>query len=401
VSTVAQVRRPTDDEREEMAILLATSLNVDRGRAVARADRLPIGDMRVAGVEGRIASVAASFPFDQWVGGAALPCCAVWGVATLPEHRGLGLASATTGAVLDAGREGGAVIATLYPATMRPYRRLGFEMAGTFTKHRVAIDAIPPQPGEVPTPELFDPERDLADVRTCYRRYAARHTGPVEPVLDEHWSTRILQRSDDETRRAVVVREHGEVTGFLVTGRRDEAGQLDVAFGLWTEAFVATSETALRSLLAYVRRFAGLGTSFTWSGPPNDPIGMLLDEQAITIDLQLRWMSRLLDVPAAFAQRGWPRVDADATFGVDDPRYPANAGPWRLSVRDGKATIDPDHDADRARRPIPIGALSSMFTGYLRTADAVTIGALDADDPAVPAFARLLAGPDPWSPFFF
>ena len=401
MSATAEVRRPTDEEREEVATILATSLNFDRERAVARADRFPIDDMRVVGVDGRIASVAASFPFEQWIGGAALACCAVWGVATLPEHRGLGLASATTGAVLDAGRERGAVISTLYPATMRPYRRLGFEMAGTFTKHRVAIEAIPLQVGEVPTPELFDPERDLAGVRACYRRYAARHTGPVEPVLDEHWTTRILQRTDDETRRAVVVREQGEVTGFLVTGRQDEAGQLDVAFGLWTEAFVATSERALRCLLAYVRRFAGLGTSFTWSGPPNDPIGMFLDEQSTAIDLQLRWMSRLLDVPAAFTRRGWPPVDADVTFGVDDPRYPANAGPWRLSVRDGVATIAPDTDADRARRPIPVGALSSMFTGYLRADGAVTVGALDADDPAVPAFARLFTGPDPWSPFFF
>jgi hypothetical protein len=42
-----------------------------------------------------------------------------------------------------------------------------------------------------------------------------------------------------------------------------------------------------------------------------------------------------------------------------------------------------------------------MFTGFLRVADAVRLGILDRDDSATPAFARLLSGPDPWSPFFF
>jgi predicted acetyltransferase len=301
--------------------------------------------------------------------------------------------------VLEAARARGATIASLYPATMRPYRRLGFEMAGTFTKHRIAIEAIPPQPEGLPLPELFDLDRDLAGVRACYRRYAARHTGPVEPTADDHWATRILVRTDDETRRAVVVREAEGITGFLVTGRRDEAGQLDVSFGLWTEAFVATTETALRSLLAYVRRFAGLGTSFSWSGPPNDPIGLLVDEQSIADELQLRWMSRLLDVPAAFAARGWPPIDADLVVAVDDQRYPGNAGPWRLVVRDGAATADRIDGG--GPRPIAIGTLSAMFTGYLRVDDAITLGALDADDPAVPALRSLFEGPDPWSPFFF
>ncbi|MEX1263360.1 MAG: hypothetical protein WEE66_05400 [Actinomycetota bacterium] len=37
------------------------------------------------------------------------------------------------------------VVSALYPAVLRPYRSLGYEMAGTFTKHRVELDAIPPQ----------------------------------------------------------------------------------------------------------------------------------------------------------------------------------------------------------------------------------------------------------------
>lgn len=393
-----EIRAPRDDEREATSVVLATSLNFPREPAVARSHRLPIDDMRVALVDDEIVSVAGEFPFDQWFGGRPIACNAVWGVATLPEHRGRGLASATTQAVMRAGRDRGALVSTLYPAVLAPYRRLGYEFGGTFTKHRIAIDAIPAQPRELPTAQLYEVERDTDGVRACYRAFAARHTGPVEPTNDEHWTERILRRHDDETRRAVVVREAGEVTGFLVTGRESDPGPLDVAFGIWTEGFVANTEPALRSLLAYVRRFSGLGKWFQWSGPPNDPIGLLADDQTLSIDMHFRWMMRLLDVRAAFEARGWPAIDADLTFAIDDPMFPDNDGPWRLRVEQGSATMS---RAEGAMRPISIGSLSSMFSGYLRAPDAVRLGMLDAEDPAVLGFADLFAGPDPWSPFFF
>jgi len=130
---------------------------------------------------------------------------------------------------------------------------------------------------------------------------------------------------------------------------------------------------------------------------------MLIDEQALIQRFRFQWMLRVLDVPGALTARGWPGIDANAIFAVDDPMFPDNAGPWRLSVSDGEATVDPVSPAEAARspRPIPIGAFSSMFTGFLRVADAVRLGILDRDDSATPAFARLLSGPDPWSPFFF
>ena len=395
-----EIREPRDDERERVAEVLATSLNFSREATIARSHLYSLPDMRGAVVDDAIVSTAGEFRFDQWFGGRALPCCAVWGVATLPEHRGSGLASAVTQSVMRAGRDRGAIVSALYPAVVKPYRSLGYELAGTFTKHRIAIEAIPAQRATGPVPEPFALERDLPGVRAAYRAFASRHDGPVEPTDDGHWADRIMARADDESRRAVVVREAGEVTGFLVTGRESDPGPLDVAFGLWTEAFVANTEPALRSLLAYVRRFGGLGKWFQWSGPPNDPIGLLADDQTISVDMYYRWMLRLLDVRAAFEQRGWPAIDAEVVFSVDDPLFPDNAGPWRLRVERGAATMARE-EAGAAGPPTAIGALSSIFSGYLHPADAVRLGLLTADDQTLAAFTALFAGPDPWSPFFF
>ena len=85
-------------------------------------------------------------------------------------------------------------------------------------------------------------------------------------------------------------------------------------------------------------------------------------------------------------------------FAFDYPIFVDNAGPWRLRVQRGAATMS---RTDDDVRPIPIGTLSSLFSGYLRPPDAVRLGFIDASDPAVSTFEGLFAGADPWCPFFF
>jgi hypothetical protein len=69
----------------------------------------------------------------------------------------------------------------------------------------------------------------------------------------------------------------------------------------------------------------------------------------------------------------------------------------QLSSGEPKVELGSSHD----RRPLSIGAFSSMFSGYLRPVDAVRLGYLDGGDPAVEALSAILSGPDPWCPFFF
>jgi predicted acetyltransferase len=110
-------------------------------------------------------------------------------------------------------------------------------------------------------------------------------------------------------------------------------------------------------------------------------------------------MLRILDVRAALEGRGYPPIDAEATFAIDDPRYEENTGVWRLQLSAGEPKVERGSSHDR--RPLSIGTFSSMFTGYLRPVDAVHLGYLDRDDPAVDGLASMFSGPDPWSPLFF
>ena len=396
-----EIRTPDEEDRDQVADVLRTSLNFSKAWRERRAAALPLQDLRCAYDGGRVLATAGAHRLHQWFGGRDPITSGIYAVATLPEHRGTGLASAALMQILHEAREEGVPLTTLYPAVLRPYRKLGYELAGTYNEHRVALDAIPEDLGsDLPPVETLDIERDLDGLKACYRGWASRHNGAIEPTDDTWWTRRVLESWGDHVARAVVVRgAGGEVEGFASFRYQETPGHLDVSFGV--ECFVLSTTTgrATRALLRYFRGFRGVGVWLGWNGPGDDPIAMLIPDQAIETPYRYRWMLRLLDVPAALEGRGYPPVDADATFAVHDGDFPENAGPWRLEVQNGKAHVERATGA--TVRPIPVGALSAMYSGFLRVPDAVELGYLDGDDPAGTALDRLFAGPDPWCPFFF
>ena len=395
---------PAEEHREQIARLLSTSVNFPLERALANAPNLRLADIRVAIERDVVVATAGEFRFRQWFGGRGIDCCGITRVATSPEHRAGGLATACTDAVLERARERGTPIASLFPAVLRPYRRMGFEIAGGYHEQRVPLDALPSTGSAAggATVELADVDRDLAGIRDAYRQWIRHANGPVEPVDDDHWRVRVLTRAGDDTYRAVVVREDDHVTGFAAFSRVGTPGPLHVAFGVSCEAMFTVTPRAVASILAYFRGYRGLGEWLEWTGPASDASALLVPETLVRTTYSYDWMLRLLDVPAALEARGYPPIAVDAVFMVDDERWPGNRGPWRIEARDGSARVAPARDIDAGSlRPISIGVLSSMFTGHLSPHDAVRLGLLDADGSTVEAFAALFAGSDPWCPFFF
>jgi predicted acetyltransferase len=296
----------------------------------------------------------------------------------------------------------GTPVTALYPAVLGPYRSLGYEIAGTFNEHRLAIDAIPAGIGDASAVREYTPE-DLPAVRTCWSRAMRDATGTIEPDGDGWWVHRTFNPAMHPTLRAVVVPgpDGTGVEAFASFTRTATPGELDVAFGLECDPMATVTERGMRALLAYFRGHRGLGRWVQWVGPPNDPVTMLIPEYAVLHEWRYPWMLRLLHLEEAFRGRGWPTdAAAEAVFAVDDPMFPDNAGTWRLTVADGSAEMT-RVAAEPGRAPLPIGALSAMFSGWLHPHDAVRVGLMAAEDPAVETLATLFAGPDPWTGFFF
>ena len=396
--TETDVFTPNDGNRDEIVGLMRVAFNMT-SRLEERAAWLPIEKMRCVSDGDRIVAAAGARDFRQWFGRHELEMSGVWGVVTLPEHRGGGLATRAVTTLLEDARERGQPISALYPATQRPYRGMGYEQAGTMTRHEVALDDLPRGPsGPLPVEE-FSFDRDLDDVRACYRASVAGHPGPIDSDEPDWWRDRILGHwFSDDVQRTVVARGREGVEGYASFTYGQAAGAIDFNYSVNCRHLVATSVEGYASLLSYVRAFRGLGVSLRFTGPPAHPLGLLVEEQRVAPVWTYRWMLRLLDVPAALSGRGYPPISGEAVIAVEDGLFPENRGPWRVEA-DGSGSVSVSPASGGRVRPVTIGTLSSIYTGFLSPFDAVGLGLLDEDQ--APFLARLFGGPAPWMHDFF
>jgi predicted acetyltransferase len=390
---------PTEEHREQVARVMSVALNFGPAWIERRASLLHLEHFRCAFDGDHVVAVAAAHPLTQWFGGRELRCAGIYGVATLPEYRGAGLASRAVGMLLDEAQASGTPLSALYPSVLRPYRRLGFEIAGVQIEHEVPMSDLP-----VVSPALDVREHDPAEideVRECYRRVVATSNGPIDSDEPDWWSRRVMSHWNTEVvSRAVVCRDDdGVVRGYASYFHDEAEGPLAPAFRAVCKHLVAETPEALRSLVAFFRSFRGMGQALAFTGPPNPPLAMMVPEQRIRERWSYRWMLRLLDVPSALEGRGYPPVSGEAVVAVDDPDAVENRGAFRLTADGGKLGVERTDVS--GHRPVPVGALASMFSGYLPADAAVQLGYLDADDPAVPFLRELFAGSPPWMYDFF
>lgn len=394
-----EIRPPTEDERLDAADVMRVSLNFSRAFVDERASWLPLNNMRCVYDGGRLVATSGERRFTQRFGGRDLAMSGIWGAATLPEHRGRGHASAAVIELLRQARDRGDPLTALFPAVLQPYRRLGYAIAGSYVTHQIRLDDLPRDLHGTGTVEAYDPDRDLEGIRACYRRAVASHNGPIDCDDPWWWTDRILGHwQRDQIHRVVVVRGDDGVDGYASFVQEPHEGELDIAFRLTCKHLIASTASAYRTLLAYVRGFAGVGQALRYTGRPDDPLAHLVEVQRVTIESNYRWMLRLLDVRAAFGRRGYPPISGEISFEVDDPHFEANRGPWRLLASDGAVTVEP---AASAATTIDIRALSAMYTGFLAPSDAVRLGWLPPDDRIVPMLTALFSGPAPFMLDFF
>jgi predicted acetyltransferase len=108
-------------------------------------------------------------------------------------------------------------------------------------------------------------------------------------------------------------------------------------------------------------------------------------------------MLRLVDVPAALSGRGYPPVSVSFDLTVEDGLFPANRGPWRVSVSEGSASVESGSSSDSAA--ISIGTLSSLYSGFLSAWDAAALGLIEPS--MAPVLSSVFGGPAPWMYEFF
>lgn len=334
-----------------------------------------IAQRRVLGVfDGdRLVGTAKGRSFAQFWGGQPVPMSGIAGVVVAPDYRGRGVASLLMRALAERSIELGDSVSALYPATLPPYRRSGWEVVGA--QHRITIDSA----------HL----RGLSSPDVRVRPGSKADVDRVQQLLEQSYTTRrangakLLARGDIEEALADDAFSYFCDDGFVLYEWHE--GNLVVT------CLVAGSEATARALWSVVGSGSSIAKQVHAYVSPDDPIPLLLPEEAGHEVIQTRWMFRLLDVSAAMAARGFTnRVSGSALLSLTDPLLPSQSGTWRLEVDGGHAELARTGHSDEALHLGPNG-LACLYAGTslhtLRTAGLVAGGRADADDFLDAAFA--------------
>ena len=307
-----------------------------------------IGQRRVIGVfdGGRLVGQAKSRPFEQFWGGRPVPMSGIAGVVVSPEYRGRGVASMMMRALAERSVELGDSVSALYPATLAPYRRTGWEVAGVQT--RITIDSHHLR--GLGSPDLPLRPGNKSDVSRAQQLIAARYStqkanGPKLLTTEE-----IHEALSDDAAFSYFTDD-----GFVLYEWHDA--------NLLVTCMVAPSVQSARALWGVVGSGASVAKKVHAYVSPDDPIHLLLPEEVAHEARHNRWMLRLLDARAAVAARGFPEaVSGSAKLNIEDPLLPTHDGHWLLEVNGGFGSLA---EAVPAGDPLRIGpnGLAALYAG--------------------------------------
>jgi predicted acetyltransferase len=323
----------------------------------------------------RLVAMARIHAYRQLWGGRPVPMAGVAGVIVSPEWRGQGVATLLMNATLDRAVERGDAVAVLFPATMPPYRKLGFEVAGTVVKTSFPAAAL--RALGTPAIAVRRPTAGDADlIADLMRREATRRgdCGPLDLSTDD-----IRELLDDSDNICYLAAD-----GVLVYAWDGQ--------DLRVERLVAESSETTRALWAIVGSGASAVRHVYTYQPVHDPIHWILDEKPRPEVEQERWMMRVLDAPAAIAQRGFPcGVRADVRLRLVDPQHERCTGAFRLRIADGGGELAADHEDEKDAVQLGPNGLAALYAGTpmwtIRNAGLVSGGTLEQHALLDAAFA--------------
>lgn len=390
---------PPDDHEAAHALRVQALSGRHIPYHVERPQPVPGRDVELGAYDGgRLVATVTAWDFGQWFGHREVPMGAVTGVAVAPDRRGSGAGGAAMRALLPAMRELGFAVSTLYPSTTSFYRGMGWEIAGVWSTAKIISGSLADVPPPIDTkvrPASLDERETLALV---YERAAPDRPGWLGR-RGAWWdlATWRARRDEDTPRHVYVAERAGESVGYV---RYEHTTEDPRVYGLKVEDLVAVDRDALVALLRLLGSNRTMTETIEVRSGLADPLFHLLPEQDLSPDFSWRWMTRLLDAPAAIAARGYPpTTTATVPIELIDPLVESNDGRWVLEVSGGEGKLTPGGDG---RVRLTVGALSTLFTGWSPPRQLAALGLVDgATASDLDQLGAAFAGPHPWCPDFF
>ncbi len=335
--------------------------------------------VRVVAAEGRIVSTLAIRDAPVRIGDAVLPMGGISEVATLPEERNRGHASALMRDTLRELSRLGYCTSILFPFSFRYYRKFGYELAGnhcqfwcrphnlpSFAEHCHVRPATP---------------ADIASLDAIYCE-ASRRKACALVRSTERWAELV---GGDAFHTVVFDRDAPAGYGVLRDSEDQYGGRL-----LVVEELSFLSAEARRGMIGHLSRYSG--EAIEWCAPPTDlaESGVLRSVAPLREGYKPRGIAtvrpmfqfRVVDVLAALKARApvYAGLRGELSLLLRDDILPQNARPVAISARDGTVQILADHRTEHWLEA-DIRAFSQVFCGYVSPAEAVSQGLVQVSDP--------------------
>ena len=384
-----------DAERQRFAEIDATSFagrTADNVRWLKAAQ--PHTTLRLARLGGEVVGGYMMLPTGEFFGGRSVPAQGISAVVVDAASRRRGVAGALMRDCVLSARDTGAAVAPLFAATVRLYRRWGWEVCTQTFRQAVQTRALSGFRGA----GTVRPHPDRAAVEAIRRTQLLRWDGPLD--RPDWWLNVEWDPGNPDGHKA----EYGWYEGDKLTGyvRYDS----DRAPGMWirvrVQELIYTTGDALRGLLGFLggQESQSGDVVFVHSALPDlSPLHLLLAEphRDVEVSAFIPWMQRIVDVERAMSARGWPahaagRVELEVT----DPVLGVERVVLEVEGGQGRVTNGGDGHVRCG-----IGALSAWYSSALRAQDAVLLGLMEGDAGALTAMDGLVAGGVPWIPDFF
>jgi predicted acetyltransferase len=349
---------------------------------------------RFARVGDEVVGGYALMPMGQFYGGRSVPTQGVLAVVVSPMWRRRGAAGAMMRDLVAICRENNTALAPLYAATVRLYRRWGWEIADRAVDHTVRTDALVHLRGEgapVDTPPA-------AALEALRRAYLPAWDGPLD--RPDAWLS-IEGMPDEPNEHSLLYgwEESGRLTGFV----RYRYG---VSSGTESRVIVdeihATTLNATHGLLGLLGANESIYRHVVFHmclGAKSDLLYVLSDaSKSVRTEGHLCWMQRVIDVPAALQARGWAaHVVHRLELEVADPARDTTER-FTVDFSGGSALVSPGGGGQVS---CSVGALSAWYAGTLRAQDAARLRLMSGLPDDLIAMDALIGGRPTWMPDHF
>lgn len=370
---------------QRLGDILGQCFNFSSEDSQAYLQRTGLENFRVIRHQGEILGGLAILQMGQWFGGECVPMAGISTVGVAPEHRGSGAALELLRQSLKEIYERGLPISTLYAATQRLYRQVGYEQGGSRCFWEMPTNSIGGSDRSVPMQPIIPLSGEFYEL---YHQQAKVTNGYLAR------NQAIWQEVIKPPVYAYLIGKETQPQGYIIFSQRQEDKSNLIEIHDW----VLLTTAAVRRFWTFICDHRSQIEKVRWRNSTSDFLTLFLPEQTAKILYSRRWMLRVVDV-STLEKRGYPQeLEAQLHLEIRDNLIVENNGKFILTVANGRGEVT---KGGLGELQLEINSLSPLYTGMFTPYQLQLTGYLQATEKALSVATQMFAAASPWMADFF